>query len=256
LWGSEQREPKAVQMPSSTSPQALPHDDGATPRLSSTIYEAILAMITRGDFAANARLPSEARLSEMYGASRPVVREALARLKEDGIVVSRQGSGSYVRRQPDPSILDLAPIGTLGDLQRCFEFRANTEPSAAGLAALRWEADDLSRIDEAMEVLERCIASGFIGADEDASLHEAIAEATHNNYHRMVQRMLRPHILSGMNVSRSLTLRRPQASLRMVQDEHAVVVEAIRRRDADAAAASMRIHILNARHRMFEGVDT
>ena len=241
----------------STSPQqTLTRDDLASPRLSTTIYDAILGMITRGDFVANSRLPSESRLSEMYGCSRPVVREALARLKEDGIVVSRQGSGSYVRRQPDPSILDLAPIGTLGDLQRCFEFRGNTEPSAAGLAALRWEQDDIGRIDAAMGVLERCIADGFIGAEEDASLHEAIAEATHNNYHRMVQRMLRPHILSGMNVSRSLTLRRSETSLRMVQDEHVIVVEAIRRRDAEAAAASMRTHILNARHRMFEGVNT
>ncbi|RYE82461.1 MAG: FadR family transcriptional regulator [Hyphomicrobiales bacterium] len=241
----------------SNSPTANPsREDASPPRLSTTIYDAVLSMITRGEFAPNSRLPSEAKLSAMYGASRPVVREALARLKEDGIVVSRQGSGSYVRRQPDPSILDLAPIGTLGDLQRCFEFRANTEPSAAGLAALRWQQDDMDNIDAAMSVLQRCIADGFIGAEEDATLHEAIADATHNNYHRMVQRMLRPHVLAGMNVSRSLTLRRPEASLRMVQDEHVVVVEAIRRRDAEAAAESMRAHILNARHRMFEGVNT
>lgn len=239
----------------SSSP-AIARDDAQPLRLSTTIYDGILAMITRGDFAPNARLPSEARLCEIFGASRPVVREALARLKEDGIVVSRQGSGSYVRRQPDPSILELAPIGTLGDLQRCFEFRANTEPSAAGLAALRWQPEDMDRIDAAMDVLERCIADGFIGAEEDASLHETIAEATHNNYHRLVQRLLRPHVLAGMNVSRSLTLKRPIDRLREVQDEHVVVVEAIRRRDVDTATNAMRTHILNARHRMFEGVNT
>jgi GntR family transcriptional repressor for pyruvate dehydrogenase complex len=231
-------------------------DERTAPRLSTAIYEGILAMITRGDFAASSKMPSEARLCEMFGASRPVVREALARLKEDGIVVSRQGSGSYVRRQPDPSLLDLAPIGTLGDLQRCFEFRANTEPSSAGLAALRWQQDDMDRIDASMRELERCMADGVIGTDEDCSLHEAIAEATHNSYHRLVQRQLRPHILAGMNVTRSLTLRRPEARLRMVQDEHVAVVEAIRRRDVEGATIFMRTHILNARHRMFEGVDT
>jgi GntR family transcriptional repressor for pyruvate dehydrogenase complex len=230
--------------------------DSVAPRLSTTIYDAVLGMIARGEFAPNTRLPSEARLSEMYGASRPVVREALARLKEDGIVVSRQGSGSYVRRQPHPSIFENAPLGTLGDLQRCFEFRANTEPSAAGLAAIRWQQEDMDGIDAAMSVLERCITDGFIGADEDATLHEAIADATHNNYHRMVQRMLRPHILAGMNVSRNLTLKRSAVSLRMVQEEHVMVVEAIRRRDAEAAESLMRKHILNARHRMFEGVDS
>jgi len=242
---------------SDSSSLSVARDDTTPPRLSTTIYGGILGMITRGEFAPNSRMPSEARLCEMFGASRPVVREALARLKEDGIVVSRQGSGSYVVRQPAPDLLELAPIGTLGDLQRCFEFRANTEPASAGLAALRWQPEDMVRIDASMTALERGIADGgFIGAEEDNSLHEAIAEATHNRYHQLVQRMLRPHILSGMSVSRSLTLRRTEASLRLVQDEHVAVVEAIRRRDADTAADAMRTHILNARHRMFEGVNT
>ena len=241
---------------SDASPVLTARDEPSPPRLSTAIYEGILQMITRGDFAPSSRMPSEARLCQMFGASRPVVREALARLKEDGIVVSRQGSGSYVRRQPDPSLLELTPVGTLGDLQRCFEFRANTEPSCAGLAALRWQEEDMARIDAGMRALERCMEDGFIGAEEDCDLHEAIAEATHNSYHRLVQRQLRAHILAGMSVTRSLTLRRPEARLRMVQEEHVAVVEAIRRRDADAASSSMRTHILNARHRMFEGVNT
>jgi GntR family transcriptional repressor for pyruvate dehydrogenase complex len=202
----------------------------------------------------NSRMPSEAKLSGMFDASRPVVREALARLREDGVVVSRQGSGSYIRRQPDPAVLELTPVGSIADVQRCFEFRAGLEPVAAGLAALRWETEDMDKIDACMAALERCVSDGIIGTEEDNRLHEAIAEATHNSYHSSIQRQLRQHILAGMNITRNLSLRRTQRRVQLVQDEHVLVVEAVRRRDAAAAAENMRTHILAARRRMFEGV--
>ena len=223
-------------------------------RLSDAIYDGIVALIAQGDFALNSRMPSEAKLSEMFDASRPVVREALARLREDGVIVSRQGSGSYIRRQPDPAVLELAPVGSIADVQRCFEFRAGLEPIAAGLAALRWEPEDMDKVDACMAALERCVRNGIIGTDVDNRLHEAIAEATHNGYHSSIQRQLRQHILAGMNITRSLSLRRTQKRVQLVQDEHVAVVEAIRRRDADAASEHMRTHVLNARRRMFEGV--
>jgi DNA-binding FadR family transcriptional regulator len=223
-------------------------------RLSDAVYDGIVALISRGDFALNSRMPSEAKLSETFDASRPVVREALARLREDGVIVSRQGSGSYIRRQPDPAVLELAPVGSIADVQRCFEFRAGLEPVAAGLAALRWEPEDMDKIDACMAALEKCVMNGIIGTDEDNRLHEAIAEATHNKYHSSIQRQLRQHILAGMNITRSLSLRRTQKRVRLVQDEHVAVVEAMRRRDSEAAIEHMRSHILAARRRMFEGV--
>jgi len=205
-------------------------------RLSDAVYDGIVELIARGDFALNSRMPSEARLSETFDASRPVVREALARLREDGVVVSRQGSGSYVVRQPDPAVIELAPVGSIADVQWCFEFRAGLEPVAAGLAALRWEPGDMAEIDACMAALERCVSNGIIGTEEDSRLHEAIAEATHNKYHTAIQRQLRDHVLAGMNITRSLSLRRTQKRVRLVQDEHVAIVEAIRRRNPAAAA--------------------
>lgn len=223
-------------------------------RLSSAVYDGIVALITRGDFAINTRLPSEARLSQIFGASRPVVREALARLREDGLVVSQRGSGSYVRGKPDPTVAELLPVGSIDDVQRCFEFREGLEPVAARHAASRWEPADMREIDAAMEALERCVLDGELGADEDSRLHEAIADAAHNQYYSAVQRQLKPHIATGMNITRSLSLRRTAERIRQVQDEHVAIVDAIRRRDGDAAAELMQVHIQNARRRMFEGV--
>ncbi len=229
--------------------------DGEPPaRLSGAVYDGIVDLVAQGEFAVNQRLPSEARLSEMFRASRPVVREALARLREDGVIVSRQGSGSYVRNRPDASLLSLNPVGSIADVQRCFEFRAGVEPAAAALAALRWEAADMARIQTAMQALDDCISTGVLGADEDNQLHEAIADATHNQYHATMQRQLRQHIRIGMNITRTLTLRRSTERLQLVQDEHVAIVAALRDRDADRARAVMEAHILAARRRMFEGV--
>ena len=223
-------------------------------RLSGVVYDKIVELIASGAFPVNTRMPTEMELSERFEASRPVVREALQRLRDDGVIVSRQGSGSYIKRRPEADVLQLVPVGSLADVQRCFEFRAGLEPASAALAAQRRDSADIATIDRAMDALERCIAAEHLGVEEDSNLHDAIAHATHNQYHQSVQASLRSHVVAGMNVTRSLSLRRSTAQLRAVQDEHELIVEAIRRQDADEAYQAMKAHILNARSRMFEGI--
>ncbi|MGO7888716.1 FadR/GntR family transcriptional regulator, partial [Rhizobium ruizarguesonis] len=75
--------------------------------------EKIVGMIADGNFPVNELLPPETKLAADFGASRPFVREALERLRADGLVVSRKGSGSYVRQRPDSSMLKMVPVGSL-----------------------------------------------------------------------------------------------------------------------------------------------
>lgn len=220
---------------------------------SAAIYDGIVGLIVSGEFAENARLPSEIELSRRFGASRPVVREALARLRDDGLIVSRQGSGSYVTRRPDDAVLRFVPVGSIADIQRCFEFRVGLEGVAAALAAERWESGDLAEIRSAYDALEICIRTGQLGVDADARFHEAIARATHNHYHVSVQLSLQAHIAVGMNLTRNLSMLRTDARLRLVQDEHAAILAAIKARDAAGARAAMETHIENARRRVFDG---
>jgi DNA-binding FadR family transcriptional regulator len=182
-----------------------------------------------------------------------VIREALARLRDDGLIVSRQGSGSYVRQRPDTAVLRFVPVGSIADIQRCFEFRVGLEGAAAALAAERREVDDLAAIRDAYEALEACIRTGELGVNADARFHESIARATHNHYYVSVQVSLQPHIAFGMNLTRNLSLLRSEARLRLVQDEHAAILAAIEARDPASARAAMETHIENARRRMFEG---
>lgn len=234
-------------------PATIASSGAGEAKLSAAVYQRIFELIVGGEFAVNARLPSEAELARRFGASRPVVREALARLRDDGIVVSRQGSGSYVQRRPDTAVLRFVPVGSIADIQRCFEFRVGLEGAAAALAAERWDDADLARIAAARDELEDCIATGRLGVEADERFHMAIAEATHNSYHVSVQASLQPHIAFGMSLTRNLSLLRPQERLRLVQDEHIAIVDAIEARDAARARTAMERHIENARLRMFEG---
>lgn len=223
-------------------------------RYSDILYEKIVAMIADGRFPVNERLPSETSLASMLGASRPVVREALERLRNDELIVSRKGSGSYVRQRPDSSVLTQVPVGSLADVQRFFEFRAGLEAEAAALAARNWQLQDKIRIDDTFEALERCLQRNDLGAEEDQRFHDAVALATGNQFHTMVREWFKPHIAIGMSVTRSLSLKRTPAHVRAVQDEHAAIVTAIFERREGEAHAAMKTHILNARARMFQGV--
>jgi DNA-binding FadR family transcriptional regulator len=238
-------------VPVASAAQASP--DNGEAKLSAGIYQRIFELIVSGELAVNARLPTEAELSRRFGASRPVVREALARLRDDGVIVSRQGSGSYVKRRPDVAVLRFVPVGSIADIQRCFEFRVGLEGAAAALAAQRWEEGDLAEIKAAFEELECCIRDGRLGVEADERFHRAVANATHNSYHVSVQASLQAHIAFGMTLTRNLSLLRTAERLRLVQDEHAAIVRAIEARDASGARAAMQAHIDNARHRMFEG---
>jgi GntR family transcriptional regulator, transcriptional repressor for pyruvate dehydrogenase complex len=77
------------------------------PSLSDQVTEALLARIESGQLKPGEKLPPEAVLAPEFGVSRTVVREAISRLKHEGLVESRQGSGVFVRLQPAMSSLKI-----------------------------------------------------------------------------------------------------------------------------------------------------
>jgi DNA-binding FadR family transcriptional regulator len=168
----------------------------------------------------------------------------------DGLVVSRQGSGSYVMRRPSEEMISIAPAGSIADLMRCFEFRIALEGETAALAALRRTPDDLRQIDAAMQGLDMVIAQGEVGTGPDVDLHMAIARATRNKLFEISLKSIFAQLEGGMQLARSLSLRRSRVRLETVQHEHSAIVDAIRAEDSEAARAAMRAHINNARTRI------
>ena len=229
------------------------HADPQNWKLADHVYEQVLERIMTGEFPQGSRLPPEEELSRTLGVSRPVLRQALRRLREDEIIQSRKGSGSYVLKRPDRSILSFAPVGSIADIQRCFEFRIAVEGEAARLAAERRSDDDLKRIGVALEALDECIRAGTLGSDADEDFHLAVCEASGNRFFADARASMQAQIIFGMNLARSLSLQKTAARLELVQSEHVGIYDAIRRRDRGAAETAMRSHIENARRRVFEG---
>lgn len=225
-------------------------------KLGDLVYDGIFSMIASGEIAENVRLPSEVELGRHFGVSRPIVREALARLRDDGLIQSRRGSGSYVKRKPDANVFRFVEIGSVSDIQRCYDFRVGFEAGAAGLAATSWRAEEMAELESAVAELSQTLSKGELAVDADSRFHRAVAEATRNPYYISVQNSLDQNIRFGMNLALNLSLLKPATRNKIVVDEHAEIIEAIRQRDANAASQAMARHIENARKRMFEGCET
>lgn len=219
-------------------------------RLADRAYTGIVQIINEDHLQTGDRLPSEARLAEMFGMSRTIVREALVRLASDGITEARRGAGSYVKRRPSERLGAHMPLADLAATMGTYEVRFVLEAEAARLAAQRRSPDQLGAIEQRLAELRAALLSSAPAHDEDWLLHRAIVEATANtafvsifdHLHDEVLRILK----AGVDISRS----RPPEVIAAMMGEHDAIVEAIRAQDADGAALAMRWHLTQGRKRL------
>jgi DNA-binding FadR family transcriptional regulator len=226
-------------------------------RLGDKLYDYLTALINDGTFAAGVRLPAESALSKRFKVSRPLIREVLSRLRQNGLIVSRKGSGSFVQQRPEstrlPGAIGFAPITSLAQVRKCFEFRVGIEGEAAFWAARNRSAAGIEALRLARDRLEDAVARGTVGTRADYDFHVAVAQASANEFFETVLHSMRGSIEFAINLSRSLSLTRPLERLRIVQAEHEAILAAVVDGDGDAARLSMRSHIQNACNRVFEG---
>ncbi|NYT41941.1 FadR family transcriptional regulator [Sphingomonas sp. R-74633] len=219
-------------------------------RLADRAYTAIVEIINEDDLAAGDRLPSEARLAELFGMSRTIVREALVRLAADGITEARRGAGSYVKRRPSARLGSHVPMDGLAGTLGTYEVRFVLEAEAARLAAQRRSHEQMDAIDAALEALRTALLSSAPAHDEDWRLHRAIAEATGNSAFTSTFDHLQHDVMgilrAGVDISRS----RPPEVIGSMMDEHDAIVDAIRAQDGDGAALAMRWHLSQGRKRL------
>jgi len=235
----------------STPPSIAPDKPGGNgERLADRAYTGIVQIILDEELAVGDRLPAEDKLATMFGMSRTMVREALARLASDGITQARRGAGSYVKRRPSERLGSHMPMADIAATLGTYEVRFVLEAEAARLAAQRRSHNQMDAIERALEALRTALLSNAPAHDEDWILHRAIAEATANaaflpvfdHLQDAVMRILR----AGVEISRS---RAPDV-IKAMMDEHDAIVEAIRAQDADGAALAMRWHLSQGRKRL------
>jgi GntR family transcriptional regulator, transcriptional repressor for pyruvate dehydrogenase complex len=231
----------------------LPASPIDRPRLSDTIYGQLLDEIMSGRFSAGERLPTENQLAQRFSVSRPVVREALQRLQTDGIVISRQGSGTYVQRSPSQRIAELTGGKEgLHEVLQVMELRMALEELAAKLAARNRTEEQVAEIERAWQALGDAFGHGPAAKEADYKFHRAIAIASGNALLVEALDQLSEHIKTGMNVTLSLTREASQQRKARVLDEHYRIVHAIRVGDADSAAIAARYHLDQVRNRLLD----
>ncbi|KRE00939.1 hypothetical protein ASE61_18380 [Bosea sp. Root670] len=205
--------------------------------------------------ADGARLPPEADFAEMFGLSRASIREALARLRAEGIVRSRKGSGTFAIRTGAPEMVRLSAISSLRELAQWHEVRLALESEVAALAADRRTEDDLARLQAAQEALLASLLTGR-GEREDVAFHAALAVCAHNPKLSDALGRLTSHIFSWGNLSAQRSVLTMAERRELIALEHGAIVAAVAARDGDRARAEMRRHLLAGRTRVLSDLQT
>lgn len=227
-----------------------------TPSLGNYVYNDLLNRIGAGEFQVNARLPSEERLAKNYNVSRPIVREALARLREDGVIQSRRGAGSFIVRIPQPLLQPNEKTqNDWMELLHCYEFRTVLEGNIAFLAAQRATVEDKARIQAAYRRVYEEYYSNTSGSnpyeesdmDRDVAFHMAIAMATHNRFYVEALQALMDRIKHSMFLITKVFQGHQERHVEILKEEHNWIVNAIMSGNPEQAKAAMVMHIQNAR---------
>lgn len=197
--------------------------------------------------AAGTQLATEADLMAELGVSRTTVRDAVARLKAEGLITSLQGKGLLVADPAHRQFVTLSPTrdSAREALTQVFELRHSIEVGAARLAALRRTEADLAALRSSFEAMAEPLSSASSaehGASADIAFHAAIANATGNPLYTQLfefvqQQMLQARLLAWKN-SDQIGLGPAPAMA-----EHEVLLDAIIRQDPQAAAEAADSHL-------------
>lgn len=184
------------------------------------------------------------QLAAQYRIGRSTVREALSHLKALGLVESRQGGGTYVKK---PGLEPQAVLDTLqtsnAELAEVLQVRKILEVGAAELAAKHRTEDDVEELGKLVEQMRNAVGNEEISQIYDANFHLAIAKASGNKMLESMMTHLSTAIYRTTQDSRKLWLYSGKDMAGKLFEEHRKLFEAIRGGDPKAAAATMAKHL-------------
>jgi GntR family transcriptional repressor for pyruvate dehydrogenase complex len=221
--------------------------------LSSLVAERLAEKIVSGALRPGAQLPTEAELCKEYDVSRTVVREAVARLRSDGIIIPQQGRGMFVSEAPSPrtfSISDEA-LKTLPETIALLELRLSVEVESAGLCAERRTDEEAQAIRGLMEQIDaRHDDPSVVQIHYDYDFHLSIAKATRNDLIYGFLAYLRPMIVPRFQLGHVVSPELKEAYYAKIHTEHDAIVHAIERKNGPEARKAMRQHLVNSLERV------
>lgn len=203
------------------------------------VISKVKALINSGVLKPGDRLPAERKMATDFGFGRTHIREALHKLEFYGIIETLPQSGSIIRGL-DINTLD-GLISDILDLQdhdffSLVETRFMLEINSARLCAERWSGEDMETIEKAhSSYIDFRDTPSRVG--KDFAFHRAIAQGSHNHVLKAMLLVVNPDIMTVYEKERIC------ANNTTAGNEHKLLMDAIRKHDADLAASLMVQHL-------------
>jgi GntR family transcriptional regulator, transcriptional repressor for pyruvate dehydrogenase complex len=221
--------------------------------LTSIVADALTDDILSGRLKLGEQIKTEAELCEYYEVSRTVVREAIARLRSDGLLIAHQGRGVFVSEQPILPKFEISEddLSSLPETISMLELRMGVEIESAGLCAERATDKQIGTIRTLMEQVDSELKDpNAIRIHYDYEFHLAIAMATGNPVFHRFLKFLEPIIVPRYRLGSIVDVDFKDQYYDLIHAEHLAIVEAIEARNPDAARVNMRLHLLSSLERI------
>jgi GntR family transcriptional regulator of gluconate operon len=207
-------------------PEKVPSSHLEVERLPELCYRAIRDWLLTGRFDMGERL-NESRIAQELGVSRGPVREAVRRLRHDGLVVDRPRQGAFVR------------CFGAQDVKNIYNLRMAIETTAARLVIQRQAGTD--GLEEIVARMAKAAAEGDAAAcvDIEFAFHERLCALSGNQYLLDAFRMVSGPVRVAMSLDNASL---PELS--NLPGEHIRLVEMLRAGDESAVAAEIEAHIM------------
>lgn len=223
------------------------------PQLPDMIAAQIMERINSGELYPGDLLPTEHALAESFGVSRNVVREAIARLRSDGIIESKKGRGAIIKPLSERETFRVEPaaLGEKKNLGELFELRGILEIESAGLAAIRRTDADLTRLEIACADMDDQQEFDERRLEADAEFHRSLGAASGNQYLQTVIDYISSRLKETTRATAEVY--KKNDLLLVTNAEHKRILDAVRACDFEGARQAMASHIRGASERL--GVD-
>ncbi|MDP2698265.1 FadR/GntR family transcriptional regulator [Thalassospira sp.] len=221
--------------------------------LTEKVIASLRSEIEGGNLTPGTKLPTEPALTEKFGVSRTVIREAIAALKADGLLEPRQGAGVFVLA-PSPRKLSgsifAVDYAQISDVLEILELRMAVEIEAAGLACARSSVAQQAKIYEALQEMTDQVEKGSPAEKADYEFHRAIADATNNRRYGEFLEYLGDKTIPRAQLRRKPAEAADQAAyMAKILTEHHRIYDAIATRDSEKARQAMRDHLSQSQAR-------
>ncbi|AIR70669.1 MULTISPECIES: pyruvate dehydrogenase complex transcriptional repressor PdhR [Dickeya] len=217
------------------------------PKLSDVIEQQLEFLILEGTLRPGEKLPPERELAKQFDVSRPSLREAIQRLEAKGLLLRRQGGGTFVQNNLWQSVSD--PLAELLSNHPESQFdlletRHALEGIAAYYAALRGTEEDLQRIRDCHAQIETAREASDLEGESEAVMHYqvAVTEATHNVVLLHLLRCMGPMLEQNVRQNFEL-LYLSREVLTQVSSHRARIFEAIVAREPEKAREASHRHL-------------